>query len=184
MIPSAIRPIAPISGKIMHEQEIPMTQAVRALRAGGIAFRPHGYTFVEEGVAVHAAAALGVPEHEVVKTLVMEGSDGAGKKTRLLVLMHADREVSTKQLARLMGVKTVAPASRPDVEKWTGYVPGGVSPFGTRSAMPVYVESTVLTLPRIYINGGKRGFMVEIDPAALRKLLPLTEVNVAVAAGS
>ena len=167
----------------MKNQEIPMTAAVRVLRAGAVPFKPHFYSFVEQGVAIHAAAAIGVPPHEVVKTLVMECSDSSGKKSRLLVLMHADREVSTKQLARLMGVKTVAPANRGDVEKSTGYVPGGVSPFGTRSDLPVYVESTVMALPRIYVNGGKRGFMVEIDPAALRKLLPVTEVNVAATIG-
>jgi Cys-tRNA(Pro) deacylase len=167
----------------MKDQETPMTPAVRMLRTQAVSFKPHFYTYVEQGVAIHAAAALGLPEHEVVKTLVMESSDGSGKKSRLLVLMHADREVSTKQLARLLGVKTVAPASRADVEKYTGYVPGGVSPFGTRSALPAYVESTVLAMPRVYVNGGKRGFMVEIDPAEFRKLLPVTEVNVAVPAG-
>ena len=164
----------------MNDKETPMTPAVRVLRAGAVAFNPHFYTYVEQGVAVHAAAALGLPEHEVVKTLVMEGSDDSGKKTRLLVLMHADREVSTKQLARLLGVKRVAPVSRADVGKFTGYVPGGVSPFGTRSALPVYVESSVLAMPRMYVNGGKRGFMVEIAPVVLRELLPITEVNVAV----
>jgi Cys-tRNA(Pro) deacylase len=167
----------------MKEQETPMTPAVRALRAGTVLFKPHFYAFVEKGVAIHAAAALGVPEHEVVKTLVMECHDGSGRKSRLLVLMHADREVSTKQLARFLGVKAVAPASREDVEKCTGYVPGGVSPFGTRSALPVYVESTVLAMPRMFVNGGKRGFMVEINPAELRSLLQITEVNVAVPAG-
>ena len=164
----------------MKDQETPMTSAVRVLRAGVVPFTPHFYTCVEQGVAIHAAAALGVPEHEVVKTLVMEHPDASGKKSRLLVLMHADREVSTKQLARLLGVKSVTPVSRVDVEKFTGYVPGGVSPFGTRAPLPVYVEASVMAMPRIYINGGKRGFMVEIDPTALRKLLPLTEVNVAV----
>jgi Cys-tRNA(Pro) deacylase len=166
----------------MRNHETPMTAGIRALLGAGVSFKTHLYSFVEQGVAIHAAEALGVPEHEVVKTLVMERSDGSvQKKSGLLVLMHADREVSTKQLARLLGVKTVAPASRADVEKYTGYVPGGVSPFGTRSALPVYVESTVLALPRIFINGGKRGFMVEMDPTNLRRLLPITEVNVAVA---
>lgn len=168
----------------MKEQEIPMTPAVRMLRAAAVPFTPHFYAFSEQGVAVHAAAALGLPEHEVVKTLVMESCDSAGKKTRFLVLMHADREVSTKQLARQLGVKTVTPVSRADVEKFTGYMPGGVSPFGTRSPLPVYAEATALALPRIYVNGGKRGFMVELDPAALRKLLPVTDVNVAVAASA
>jgi len=164
---------------IMKEPEIPMTPAVRMLRAGSVPFKPHFYTFVEQGVAVHAAAALGLPGHEVVKTLVMEHADASGKKIRLLVLMHADREVSTKQLARFMGVKAVVPVARNDVEKFTGYLPGGVSPFGTRTPLPVYVEQTILALPRIYINGGKRGFMIEIDPAVLRALLPVTEVSAA-----
>ncbi len=160
-----------------------MTAAVRALRAGAAEFKPYFYAYVEQDVAVHAAESIGVPEHEVVKTLVMERFDASGKKGRLLVLMHADREVSTKQLARLLGVKTVAPASRADVEKCTGYVPGGVSPFGTRSPLPVYVEASILALPRLFINGGKRGFMVEITPDVLRKLLPITEVSVAVSDG-
>lgn len=167
----------------MKDADIPVTAAVRALRAASVSFRPHFYAFVEQGVAMHAAAALGVPEHEVVKTLVMESDSGSGRKARLLVLMHADCEVSTKQLARLLGVKSVSPASRGDVERSTGYVPGGVSPLGTRAALPVYVEATIMALPRMFVNGGKRGFMVELAPADLRKLLPVTEVNVAVPAG-
>lgn len=164
----------------MKEPELPITPAVRALRAAAVPFTPHFYTFVEQAVALHAAESLGLPPHEVVKTLVMEYADQRGRKNRLLVLMHADCEVSTKQLARLLGVKAVAPASHTDVERCTGYVPGGVSPFGTRSSLPVYVEASIFALPRLFINGGKRGFMIEIEPAALRKLLPVTEVNVAV----
>ena len=164
----------------MKKQDIPITPAIRMLRDGGIPFTPHGYPFAEQDVAAHAAHALGVPEHEVVKTLVMEYDSGSGRKLPILVLMHADREVSTRQLARVLGVKSVAPASRADVQKYSGYVPGGVSPFGTRSSMPVYAEATVFTLPRLFINGGKRGFMVEMCPADLRKLIPVTDVNIAV----
>lgn len=164
----------------MKDLEIPMTPAVRVLRAAAVAFSPHFYEFVEQGVALHAAEALGLPSREVVKTLVMERVEASGKKSPLLVLMHADREVSTKQLARLLGVKTVSPASRGDVERYTGYMPGGVSPFGTRAKLPVYVEAAILSGARVYINGGKRGFMVEMSPADLRNVLTFTEVNVAV----
>jgi len=158
-----------------------MTPAVRALRAAGVPFTAHFYRYVERGGTCHAAEALQVPEHEVVKTLVMESEDASGRKTPCLVLMHGDREVSTRQLARFLGVKQVAPTSEKTVEHYTGYVPGGVSPLGTRLHLPVYVESTILALPRLVVNGGKRGFLVEITPADLRTLLPLTEVSVAVA---
>jgi Cys-tRNA(Pro) deacylase len=153
------------------------------LQAAAVPFTPHLYAYVRESAALNAAAALGVPGHQVVKTLVMERSDASGKKSGLLVLMHADRQVSTKQLARALGVKRVAPARSTDVEKHTGYVPGGVSPFGTRSSLPVCVESTLLAMPRIYVNGGKQGFMIEIAPAELPRLLPVTEVSVAIPAG-
>ena len=122
-------------------------------------------------------------EHIVVKTIVMEGQDASNKKSAFLVLMHGDREVSTKQLARLLAVKTVTTASEAAVTKYTGYVAGGVSPFGTKQRLPVYVESTVLALDRMFINGGKRGFLVELNPTELRKVLELTEVEVAIPAG-
>jgi Cys-tRNA(Pro) deacylase len=119
----------------------------------------------------------------VVKTLVFEAEAEGGRKKPLLVLMHGDCEVSTRQLARFLGVKTVAPASMAGVEKATGYIPGGVSPFGTRTPLPVYVEETVLALDRLYLNGGKRGFLLEIRPADLLRLLAATAVQVALSSG-
>ena len=168
----------------MKQEDIPVTAAVRALRAAGIPFKPHLYKYEDRGGTRHSSEALHVPEHMVVKTIVMESCDAADKKRAILVLMHGDREVSTKTLARLINVKTVATASEAAVTKYTGYVPGGVSPFGTRQQLPVYVESTVMVLDRMLINGGKRGFLVEINPADLRKVLPVTEVNVSVSVGN
>jgi len=159
--------------------DIPVTQAVRVLRAAAVVFQARFYDYVEHGGTRGAAEALGVDEHAVVKTLVFE-TEESGKRKPLIVVMHGDREVSTKELARFLGVKAVVPASPAAVEKHTGYVPGGVSPFGTRSKLPVYVEETVLALGRVYINGGKRGFLVEIGPAVLISLLGATPVQVAV----
>jgi Cys-tRNA(Pro) deacylase len=152
---------------------------VRALRAAGVAFTPHFYAYVERGGTRHSAEALGVPEHSVVKTLVMEARR-AGPPEPLLVLMHGDREVSTKQLARQIGAREVAPASPAAVERHTGYVPGGVSPFGTRKALPVHVERSVFGLERVLVNGGRRGFLVEISPEVFRRLLSPVEVDVAI----
>jgi Cys-tRNA(Pro) deacylase len=168
----------------MKQEDIPVTAAVRALRAAGIPFKPHLYKYEDRGGTRYSSEALHVPEHIVVKTIVMESCDAAGKKRAILVLMHGDREVSTKTLARLINVKTVATASEAGVTKYTGYVPGGVSPFGTRQQLPVYIETTVMVLDRMLINGGKRGFLVEINPADLRKVLPVTEMNVSVSVGN
>ncbi len=153
---------------------------MRALRAAGVAFEPRVYAYVERGGTRHSAEALGVEEHAVVKTLVMEARAREGKARPLLVLMHGDREVSTRELARQIGAREVAPASAAAVEKHTGYVPGGVSPFGTRSPLPVYVESSILSLERFLINGGRRGFLVEIRPADLERVLTPTPVRVAI----
>jgi Cys-tRNA(Pro) deacylase len=153
-----------------------MTPAVRALREKGIAFEPHLYAYEERGGTRHSAESLGVDEHAVVKTLVME----TDAKKPLIVLMHGDREVSTKQLAREIGARSVVPCKPETAQKHTGYLVGGTSPFGTRAAMPVYVERTIFELPRIYINGGKRGFLVSIDPKVLRDVLPVKEVSVAI----
>lgn len=154
----------------------PVTQAVRFLRQKKVEFEPHLFEYVERGGTSHSAETLGVDEHEVVKTLVFE--TGEGKP--LIVLMHGDREVSTKNLARHLGVKSVAPASAERAEKLTGYVFGGTSPFGLRSKMPVYAERTIFGLDRIYINGGKRGFLVAVDPAELRRVLDIQEVEVGI----
>ncbi len=156
--------------------DYPMTTAVRMLREKNIPFEPHLYTFVEHGGTKHSADALGVPEHSVVKTLVME--DDA--KKFLIVLMHGDREVSTKQLARVLNVKRIEPADAANAQRVTGYQFGGTSPFGTRTPLSVYVERSIFALPKIYINGGKKGFLVSVNPNDLRKAFPLTEVDVAV----
>jgi len=159
--------------------DYPVTQAVRVLREQGVAFVPRLYEYEERGGTRRSAEELGVDEHAVVKTLVME----TDARKPLIVLMHGDREVSTRQLARTLGVKSVRPCDPAAAQKHTGYMVGGTSPFGTRARLPVYVERTIFGLPRIYINGGKRGFLVEIEPAHLRILSPLTEVEVAVAKG-
>lgn len=155
--------------------DIPVTQAVRFLREKEIEFVPHLYDYVEKGGANESARQLGVDVHAVVKTLVLETNE----KKPLFVLMHGDREVSTKSLARHLGVKSVEPATPEKASKLTGYLVGGTSPFGTRTKMPVYAERTIFGLERIWINGGKRGFLVEIDPEALR-LLDAAEIEVGI----
>jgi len=154
----------------------PITPAVRWLREKKIEFVPRVYDYVEHGGTRHSAESLGVSEHAVVKTLVME----TDRRKPLIVLMHGDREVSTKNLARRLEVKSVQPCSPDVAAKHTGYMVGGTSPFGTRATLPVYVERTIFDLPKIFINGGKRGFLVEIEPEALRELSPLEEVEVAI----
>jgi len=159
----------------MSAEEYPITPGVRFLRARAIPFTPRCYRFEEHGGAAASARALCVPEHAVVKTLVVR-TDGAQV---LLVLMHGDRELSLKNLARAIGVKSAVMCEEQEAKRLTGYLFGGTSPFGTRVPLPVYVERTILALPRILINGGKRGFLVEIDPADLRKAFPLTEIDAA-----
>ena len=156
--------------------DYPLTPAVRVLREKKVAFEPHLYEYEERGGTRRSAAELGVEEHAVVKTLVMETE----ARKALVVLMHGDREVSTKQLARRLGVKSVQPCAPETAQKHTGYVVGGTSPFGTRARLPVYVERTIFELPKIYINGGKRGFLVSIEPRVLRDVLPVEEVEVAI----
>ncbi len=156
--------------------DYPVTPAVRLLREQQIEFTPHLYDYEERGGTRRSAEALGVDEHAVVKTLVLE----TDARKPLIVLMHGDREVSTKGLARTLNVKSVQPCEPATAQKHTGYLVGGTSPFGTRAQLPVYVERTIFALPKIYINGGKRGFLVEIEPRVLRELLPVEEVNVAV----
>ena len=156
--------------------DYPVTPAVRVLRERKVEFAPHLYDYEERGGTRRSAAELGVDEHAVVKTLVME----TDARKPLVVLMHGDREVSTKGLARALGVKSVQPCEPATAQKHTGYLVGGTSPFGTRARLPVYVERTIFELPKIYINGGKRGFLVEIEPRVLRELLPVEEVSVAI----
>jgi Cys-tRNA(Pro) deacylase len=157
----------------------PVTPAVRVLREKNVEFEPHLYDYVERGGTAHSAEALGVEEHAVVKTLLMETDE----RRPIIVLMHGDCEVSTKQLARTIGVKTVRACDPAAAQKHTGYMVGGTSPFGTRSRLPVYVERTIFELPKIYINGGKRGFLVSICPRELRRLLPIEEVEAALLKG-
>lgn len=144
--------------------------AIRALRAASVAFTPHVYAWEPRGGTAASAAALGVDEHRVIKTLIFEDD----RKQPLCILMHGDREVSTKNLARAIGVKTVAPCTPEVADRHSGYQVGGTSPFGLRRAMPIYMQQTIAELPVIYINGGARGFLVEIDPAdAVRVLAPV-----------
>jgi Cys-tRNA(Pro) deacylase len=156
--------------------DYPVTPAVRLLREKKVEFEPHLYDYVERGGTSHSAEALGVDEHAVVKTLVME----TDAHKPFLVLMHGDREVSTKQLARHLGVKSIHPCDFAEAQKHTGYLVGGTSPFGTRARLPVYAERTIFDLPVIYINGGKRGFLVSIDPRVLKEVLHAEEVEVAI----
>jgi len=155
----------------------PVTMAVRALRAAGVAFTPHLYAWQAHGGTAASAAALGVPEHAVVKTLIWE--DAA--RQPLCVLMHGDREVSAKNLARAIGAKTVQPCAPDVADRHSGYQVGGTSPFGLRRAMPIYAQQTIFELPVIYINGGARGFLVELAPAELRRVLAPALVDVAIA---
>ncbi|HMJ08489.1 MAG TPA: Cys-tRNA(Pro) deacylase [Pyrinomonadaceae bacterium] len=144
----------------------PITPAVRFLREKKVEFVPYLYDYVEKGGTRESAKQLGVDEHAVVKTLVFETNE----KRPLIILMHGDRQVSTKNLARHLGVKSVEAATPEKASKLTGYLVGGTSPFGTKTKIPVYVEKTIFDLERIYINGGKRGFLVEINPAVLECL--------------
>jgi len=152
------------------------TPAIHALRRHAVAFTEHEYRYEEHGGTRVSARELGVDEHAVVKTLVMEDD----RKQPLIVLMHGDREVSTKGLARAIGARTVTPC-RPDVaERHTGYLVGGTSPFGTRKAFPVYVERTILDLDAVYVNGGRRGLLVRLAPRAFVDVLGSTPVSVAI----
>ena len=153
-----------------------ITPAVRFLRERKIEFVPHLYEYVEKGGTRESAKQLGVDEHAVVKTLVFETND----KKPFIVLMHGNREVSTKNLARFLSVKSVEPVTPERASKLTGYLVGGTSPFGTRTTMPVYAEKTIFDLEKIFINGGKRGFLVEIDPQVLKLELAATAVEVGI----
>jgi len=145
------------------------------LRERKVEFVPRLYDYVEKGGTRESARQLGVDEHEVVKTLVFETNENKP----LIVLMHGDREVSAKNLARLLGVKSVDPATPEKASKLTGYLVGGTSPFGTRTKMPVFVEKSILSLDKIYINGGKRGFLMEIEPSVLTQGLNAQTIEVA-----
>ncbi|WP_427312625.1 aminoacyl-tRNA deacylase [Cupriavidus sp. H39] len=158
--------------KSRHVSETPATQT---LRKHGVAFGEHPYAYVEHGGTGESARQLGVPEHDVIKTLIMEDE----RAQPLVVLMHGDCSVSTKNLARQTGRKSVQPCKPEVAQRHSGYLVGGTSPFGTKKRMPVYVEATVLELARIYINGGRRGYLVSLDPKLLPALLDAQPVQCA-----
>jgi Cys-tRNA(Pro) deacylase len=151
------------------------TPATQFLEAHGVAYTEHCYDYVERGGTAVSSEALGVPEHQVVKTLVMQDQDGAP----LIVLMHGDRTVSLKNLARQAGARRIEPASPEGAQRHSGYQVGGCSPFGTRKKLPVYLERSILELPRIYINGGRRGYLVGIAPGEIVRTLAPQLVEVA-----
>ena len=152
----------------------PITPAIRVLREKKIDFEPHVFEYVEKGGTKYSAEILKVDEHAVIKTLVFETNE----KNPLIVLMHGDLQVSTKELARALKVKTVAPVSPEKANKLTGYLVGGTSPFGVKTKMPVYVEKTIFDLPKIYINGGKRGFLVSLRPKVIKDILTIEETEI------
>jgi Cys-tRNA(Pro) deacylase len=161
-----------MAAKKTHVSETPATQL---LRRHGVVFTEHVYDYVEHGGTGESSRQLGVSEHEVVKTLVMQDE----RAQPLVVLMHGDRQVSTKNLARQVGAKSIEPCKPEVAQRHSGYQVGGTSPFGTKRAMPVYVEESVLALPTILVNGGRRGYLVGIAPSVLTELLQATPVSCA-----
>ncbi len=160
--------------KNAHVSETPATQL---LRAQGVEFTEHPYNYVEHGGSAESARQLGLDEHMVVKTLVMQDQDARP----LIVLMHGDRKVSTKNLARQIGAKHVQPCKPEVANRHSGYLVGGTSPFGTRKEMPVFIEESILQLPRIAINGGRRGYLLQLDPQVCVRLLQAKTVQCALA---
>ncbi len=160
----------------MTREKTPVTPAVRLLREAGVEFTPHLYRYEERGGTAISARELGVDEHAVIKTLILEDDE----KNPLVVLMHGDRQVSVRELARLIGARSVSPCAPAVADRHSGYQVGGTSPFGTRKEMPVYMEETILGIPRIYINGGKRGFLVGLDPREALRVLRPTLVRVGI----
>jgi Cys-tRNA(Pro) deacylase len=160
----------------MMKEKIPTTPAILALRAQSVDFTLHPYPYEERGGTKRAAGKLGVDEHCVIKTLVME--DETGKP--LIILMHGDKDVSTKSIARIIGVKSISPCNPVIAEKHTGYKVGGTSPFGTKKVMPVYMEKTLGNLPEIFINAGSRGLLARMPSAELLRVLKPIAVNVAI----
>jgi len=158
-----------------RKDHVSETPATAFLKANGVAFTEHPYEYVEHGGAQHSAEVLGFDPFTVVKTLVMEDE----KARPLVVLMHGNRKVSTKNLARQIGAKSVEPCKPEVANRHSGYLVGGTSPFGTRKAMPVYVEQSILALPRIVLNGGRRGYLVGIAPRVVVELLGAKSVNCA-----
>ncbi len=154
----------------MAKDKFPVTPAIRVLRAEKVEFTPHLYAYEDKGGTAVCARELGFPEHAIIKTLVMEDD----RENPLIILMHGDQQVSTRELARFLGVKSVVPCSADKASRLTGYLVGGTSPFGTKRDLPVYLEESIFALPQIYLNGGKRGFLVGISPNdAVRVLKPV-----------
>ncbi len=160
----------------MSGERLPVTAAVRVLREHGVAYTNHPYAYEERGGTAVSARELGVPEHACIKTLVMEDE----RKRPMIVLMHGDREVSTRNLARQLGVKSVTTCAPAVADRHSGYQVGGTSPFGTRRHMPVYIERTIADLPYLYVNGGRKGYLVGMKPADLVRVLQPTPVDVAI----
>jgi len=158
----------------MAKEKTHVTPAVRFLREKKVEFTEHPYQYVERGGTSTFAKQYHVDEHMVIKTLVME--DDAGHP--FIVLMHGDKEVSTKEIARILGVKKAGPSANP--QRHSGYMTGGTSPFGTRKQMPVYMEETILELPKVYINGGRRGYLIAMDPHDIVNTLNAHPVHVAI----
>lgn len=152
------------------------TPAVRVLRRGKVDFSDHFYPYEDKGGTSHPAKELGLDEHCVIKTLIMEDE----AKNPFIVLMHGDRQVSTKELARIIGVKSVSPCAPDTASRHSGYQVGGTSPFGTRKTMPIYMEASILDLPRIYVNGGRRGYLVGLAPHEVERVLKPIRVKVGI----
>jgi len=160
----------------MRREKSPVTRAITVLRQNKVDYTEHFYNYVEHGGTAVSSRELGIDEHTAIKTLIMEDDH----KKPVIVLMHGDREVSTKNLARFIGVKSIVLCTPDTASRHSGYLVGGTSPFGTRKTMPVYMEESILSLPRIYINGGKRGFLVGIDPNEIMRILRPVLVQVGI----
>lgn len=160
----------------MAKSKTPTTQAVRHLRQEQVDFTDHLYSYVDKGGTSVSARELGVDEHIVIKTLVMEDD----RQIPLIILMHGDRQVSTRELARIIGAKQITPCTPETAHRHTGYLVGGTSPFGTRRKIPVYMEESIAALPELIINGGKRGYLVRMQPAELIRVLQPTLVRVGI----
>jgi Cys-tRNA(Pro) deacylase len=160
----------------MAKDKPPVTAAVRVLRAAGVQFSDHLYPYEEKGGTAASARALGIDEHAVIKTLIMEDE----QRNPLIVLMHGDLQVSTKELARVIQVRQISPCTPEAAQRQSGYLVGGTSPFGTRCHMPVYMEGSIASLESVYINGGKRGYLVGMTPAELVRVLKPRLVTVGI----
>lgn len=159
----------------MAKEKLPATPAIRMLKEHHIDFEDRAYKYQDKGGTEVAAKELGIEEHQVIKTLIMEDE----QRNPFIVLMHGNKQVSTKELARAIGRKSVSPCDQATAQKHTGYWVGGISPFGTKKPMAVYIEESILSLPQIYINGGKRGLLVKIKPADLTGVLRPIPVHAA-----